>query len=170
MTTPPLDWTAAPLRAEVEAFLYHEARLLDERRWEDWQNLFTEEGAYWMPVAQDQENPLDHVSLIYETREKMTLRIKRFSHPDIISQQPASRTAHMVSNVMVDAVMDDGNALSVHALFHVTESRGEDTRRFAGHYEIDLVRAPGPVPFRIARKKVVLLDSDAPLTNIYIYL
>ena len=35
---------------EVEQFLYREARLLDERRFHEWVELFTEDVRYWMPV------------------------------------------------------------------------------------------------------------------------
>ena len=38
------------LRLEVEDFLYHEARLLDERRFHEWLDLFTEDVVYWMPT------------------------------------------------------------------------------------------------------------------------
>ncbi|HKU45727.1 MAG TPA: nuclear transport factor 2 family protein, partial [Burkholderiales bacterium] len=33
----------------VEQFLYRQAGLLDDKRWEDWIGLFTDDGIYWMP-------------------------------------------------------------------------------------------------------------------------
>ncbi len=45
----------------IEAFLVHEARLLDERRFEDWLDLFTDDGWYWVPIEPDQDNPHDTV-------------------------------------------------------------------------------------------------------------
>jgi 3-phenylpropionate/cinnamic acid dioxygenase small subunit len=36
------------LTREVEQFLYREARLLDERRFREWLELFTDDARYWM--------------------------------------------------------------------------------------------------------------------------
>ena len=40
---------------DVEQFLYRQADILDERRWEEWLGLFTDDGIYWMPASADQE-------------------------------------------------------------------------------------------------------------------
>ena len=50
-------------RAPFEEFLIHEARLLDERRFREWMELFTEDGTYWVPAVPDQASPLDQASL-----------------------------------------------------------------------------------------------------------
>lgn len=165
-----LAHTASALRLQVEAFLFHEARLLDERRWAEWRELFAPDGDYWMPVEPGQPDPIDHVSLIYETHADMALRIRRFAHPQLISQQPPSRTAHAVGNVMIDAVDEVAGTLDVYAVFQVTEIRAGTEQRFAGHYRIRLARCHAGLPFRIVRKTVLLLNSDAPLSNIYVYL
>ncbi len=41
------------LKEEIEAFLYHEAELLDERRYEEWLDLFTEDAHYFMPMRRN---------------------------------------------------------------------------------------------------------------------
>ena len=41
------------LKHEVEDFLYREADLLDERRYEEWLDLFTEDAHYWMPLRRN---------------------------------------------------------------------------------------------------------------------
>ena len=38
---------------EIEEFLYHEADLLDERRYEEWLELLTDDVRYWMPMARN---------------------------------------------------------------------------------------------------------------------
>ena len=43
------------LQREIEQFLYAEARKLDDGRYRDWLALFTEDGHYWMPAEEDQE-------------------------------------------------------------------------------------------------------------------
>ena len=55
--------TQADLR-EIEQFLYLEARLMDEKRWDEWQALFPEEGEYWVPATRGQPDPLNHVSIM----------------------------------------------------------------------------------------------------------
>ena len=46
------------MRERIELFLLHEARLLDQRRFEEWMELFTEDGYYWAPARPDQPAPL----------------------------------------------------------------------------------------------------------------
>jgi 3-phenylpropionate/cinnamic acid dioxygenase small subunit len=88
---------------EIEQFLYLEARLMDEKRWDEWQALFTEEGEYWIPATRGQPDPLNHVSIIYEKSLLRAVRLKRYSHPNALSLQPMPYSVHTVSNVMLDA-------------------------------------------------------------------
>ena len=37
----------------VERFLHRQAEVLDEKQWDDWLALFTEDGHYWMPARED---------------------------------------------------------------------------------------------------------------------
>ena len=46
-------------RGQLEAFLLHEAHLLDERRFAEWIDLFAEDGYYWAPSRRTQESPFD---------------------------------------------------------------------------------------------------------------
>lgn len=161
---------AGPLRESVALFLALEAQLLDERRWREWQALFDAGGDYWMPLSPGQPDPVDHVSLLYETREGMELRIRRLEGGTAVSQQPASRTAHAVGNVLLRAVDETAGTIDLSAVFDVSESRAGETRRFSGHYRYRLRRELGTPPFRILRKTVVLIDCDAPLPDIFCYL
>ena len=87
----------------LEQFLYHEARLLDEKRWDEWQALFTEEGEYWVPATRGQPDPINHVSIMYETSLLRAVRLKRYRHPNAMSLQPMPHSVHMISNVMLDS-------------------------------------------------------------------
>src|SRR5262249_24925119 len=77
-------------RAPLEEFLIHEARLLDERRFREWMELFAEDGTYWVPAAPDQASPFDQASLFYDDRELMKTRVERLEHPRIHVQTPPS--------------------------------------------------------------------------------
>ena len=81
----------------IEAFLIHEARLLDERRFQDWLGLFTDDGWYWVPIEPDQDNPYDTVSLIYDDRRLLETRVRRLAHPGTHAQTPASRTSRIIA-------------------------------------------------------------------------
>ena len=64
-------------RAQLADFLAHEARLLDERRFQEWMQLFADDGTYWVPSVPDQQSPFDQASLFYDDRELMRTRIER---------------------------------------------------------------------------------------------
>src|SRR5712671_1888863 len=85
-----------------EQFVLHEARLLDEAKFDDWLALFTEDGWYWVPSEPDQANPHDTVSLIYDDRRLLETRIRRLASPRMYSQEPRSRTSRIVGNVTIE--------------------------------------------------------------------
>lgn len=145
---------------EVEEFLSHELALLDDRSFEDWVALFTDDGYYWAPASPDQENPLESVSLFYDDVEMLTTRFARLRHPRVHSQIPPSRTSHMISNVMVGPPNEKPNEFKVSARFQMLEYRpGHEQRTFGGRYEYTLVRS-GQTGFQIARKKATILNCD----------
>ncbi len=39
----------------LQDFIYDEARLIDEKRLDEWFELFTDDAIYWMPLARGQE-------------------------------------------------------------------------------------------------------------------
>lgn len=159
-----------PARETIERFLFHEARLLDEQRWDEWNALYLEDAAYWAPAAPDQPEPHNHVSLIYETGLLRAVRIKRYRHPNAFSLQPKPRSAHLVSNVMLDDFDEATGRCVVTSRFIMLQYRREKQDLFAGAYTHELVGAADAAGFKIASKRVDLLNCDAPLENILIYL
>ena len=145
-------------RAEIEAFLIYEARLLDERRFYDWMDLFTDDAYYWVPSKPDQESPLNHASLFYDDRELMKTRIDRLYHPRIHSQIPHARTAHVVTNMMVEEPDDGTGEFLIGSCFNMVEYRQGRQRVFAGRY-LHRLRRDGD-GYRIAWKKVELINCD----------
>jgi len=159
---------AQPELRELEQFLFHEARLLDEQRWAEWNALFTEEGEYWMPASPEQPDPNNHVSLIYETELLRAVRIKRFKHPNAFSLKPSPRSSHMLSNVMLDEFNADTGVCIVSSRFLMLQYRREEQDVFGGSYTHCLkITEDG---FKIKKKKVELINCDAPLGNILVYL
>src|SRR4051812_34884709 len=86
-------------RAEAETFLYREARLLDERRFQEWLDLFAAECLYWVPTGES-DSPLEP-SLIFDDRPRLEERVFRLLDTRAYAQRPPSRTQHNVSNVEV---------------------------------------------------------------------
>ncbi len=142
---------------EVEEFLYHEARLLDERRFEEWRDLFADDGVYWVPLAEGQESPLESHSIFYDDKALMDVRIRRLRHPTNYAQSPPSRTRHLISNV----VLEDGGGDEIRARSSLVmfEYRMEAQRTFGGDCHHHLRREKGG--FRIALKRVDLVNSEA---------
>ncbi len=143
---------------DAEQFLYRQAALLDEKRWQDWIDLFTPEGVYWMP-ADPAHKHWDGVPAIFaEDKNLMTVRMGRVMHPDAWSQRPMWGTNHLVSNVVVDKAAKNGD-LVVRSRFHMMELRRDDVRHFAGQYTHHLKRAKGG--YRIKLQRVDMVNAQA---------
>ena len=157
-----------PALRDVEQFVYREARLLDERRFDAWRDLFTEDGDYWAPTHHDQASPDERVSLFYDTRATMAARIARLTHPDAHAQLPRSHTAHLVSNIEIEPQAQSEQEFRVHAVFLMGEYRHTEPRWYSGRYEYTLRRIESKL--KIARKKVLLVNCEAAFTAMAIYL
>jgi ethylbenzene dioxygenase subunit beta len=155
----PSSANAASTRETFELFLIHEAKLLDERRFRDWMQLFAEDGAYWVPAAADQESPFNHASLFYDDRALMKTRIDRLEHPRIHIQTPPSRTAHIVSNALIEETDDDKGEVLVSSTVLMVEYREESQRIFAGRQYHRLRRADDG--YKIVLKRVNLINCDS---------
>ena len=142
---------------EIENFLIAEARLLDERRWDDWLALFTDDGWYWVPLEEGQSNPRDTVSLIYDDRRLLETRIRRLAEAALHAQTPVSRTSRIVANPTVED--EEGDEVTVRSKFEMIEYRRDNRRGFAGTIWHRLAREGGG--FRIRWKRVDLVDCDS---------
>ena len=91
--------------AEVIRFIRREARLLDEKRLDEWYELFTDDAHYWVPAGHDQADPLNHNSLAYEDKLLLQLRIERLKSPLAYSQKPASRCLHVLQEPEIEITL-----------------------------------------------------------------
>ena len=123
-----------------EQFLLHEARLLDDGKFDDWLALFTPEAWYWVPSEPDQADRFETVSLINDDRRLLETRVRRLASPRMYSQEPRSRTSRIV-----DQRHDRGsraNACTVRSKFMMIEYRREQQRHVRRHR----VSRPGAAP------------------------
>jgi len=151
---------------EIEAFLYSEAELLDAGDLQAWRDLFTEDGTYWMPVAPDQDDPLGHVSIIYEDRTMMAIRAENFGHRLAASMQYPIRCSHLLGNPRVLEVSEDGAEVTVKSNFQAVMYYKDQTL-FAGTCTHRLRRG---AEWRIVQKRVDLINCDAEHRSIVTYL
>src|SRR5213079_3648213 len=124
-------------------FLEHEARLLDEAKFDDWLALFTADAWYWVPSEPGQNNPHETVSLIYDDRRLLETRVRRLASPRMYSQEPRSRTSRVVTNITIEA--NDRTSCTVRSKFIMIEYRREQQRIFAGTALHRLVQADGRI-------------------------
>jgi benzoate/toluate 1,2-dioxygenase beta subunit len=147
-----------------EQFLLHEARLLDDAKFDDWLALFTPDAWYWVPSEPGQADPFETVSLIYDDRRLLETRVRRLASPRMYSQEPRSRTSRMIGNVTIETA--EKAAAVVRSKFMMIEYRREQQRLFGGTAHHRLVQADGRI--LIAWKRVDLVNCDAPLDGITI--
>jgi 3-phenylpropionate/cinnamic acid dioxygenase small subunit len=147
-----------------EQFLLHEARLLDDGKFDDWLALFTTEAWYWVPSEPHQTDPVETVSLIYDDRRLLETRVRRLASPRMYSHEPRSRTSRMIGNVTIE---ETGRGFAnIRSKFMMIEYRREQQRLFGGTALHRLVQADGRL--MIAWKRVDLVNCDAPLDGITI--
>ena len=151
----------------IEEFLYHEARLLDEQRYDEWLGLYTETATYWVPLERNQKDPYETSSLIFDDRKLMEARVRQFRHPRRHAQTPASRTCHMLGQVE-PLETDAEGTLRVRSNFMLVEFRADRQFIYAGGCELRLVRAGEG--YKIAAKRVDLVSSEGVLDGISILL
>lgn len=149
---------SADQKVEIEEFLFEQAEMLDERRWNDFIDLFTPDGHYWMPISESQETGDGVPNIFYEDVDHMKMRAKRVTHPRAWSQKPPHRTTHVVSNVLVESVDATSGDVVVRSKFHMIEFRREVRRHFGGSYRHWLVRTPDG--YRIKLQRVDLVDGE----------
>lgn len=150
------------VRDRCRRLLEREARLLDERRFEDWLGLYVPECLYWVPGTPGGD-PRREIAVAFEDRRTLEGRIYRLGTGYAWSQIPASRTSRLLANVEVFATARATDELMLRSNFLISEHRAGETRVLAGWYAHRLVQHAGE--WRIAVKQVNLLECDRSLRN-----
>ena len=147
---------------DTESFLIHEARILDERRWEDWLALFADDGWYWVPIEEGQKDPKQTVSLMYDDRRLLETRVRRLAAGKLHAQSPISRTTRTVANVTVEN--ENKGKTIVRSKFQMIEYRRDKQRLFGGTQWHSLSAIDGG--FRINWKRVELVNCDSMMDGL----
>jgi 3-phenylpropionate/cinnamic acid dioxygenase small subunit len=155
-------------RQDLIDFVVNEAHLLDTRRYEEWNALFTDDAFYWIPLVPDQEDGLNHTSHLYEDKLLRDLRIERLKSPRAFSQQPQSRCHHLLQVPVVEQFDAEANRYVVRTGFHYTESQGDELQFYVGTFFHHLTVQDGAL--RMTLKRVNLLNCDAALPAVQLFI
>jgi len=151
----------APSRQDLIDFVVLEARLLDDRRYDEWNALFTDEAIYWVPLVPGQHEGLGHTSHLHEDKLLRTLRIERLKSPRAFSQQPPSRAHHLLQTPTVESNDPVANRYVLRTAFHYSEAQGDEMLMLVGTVFHHLTVREGRLA--MALKRVDLLNADAAL-------
>ncbi len=154
-----------PTRREIEAFIYREARLADESRYDEWEALVTDDMHYWVPFGPGDYEPGTRVSYINDNRARLGTRIRQLATGVHHAQDPPSSMRRVVSNIeILSAEGDEFEVGSNFVLYeHAVQATGH-LRLWAGRATHRLRRTSDGL--RMAAKKVELVNSTSPLPNL----
>jgi benzoate/toluate 1,2-dioxygenase beta subunit/2,4,5-trichlorophenoxyacetic acid oxygenase 2 len=156
------DLQACALAADL---LHREARCLDLQDWDGWLEHYDEQAVYWVPAWKSESELVGdvqrEVSLIYHThRSELAERVLRIRSRKSVTAMPLPRTAHLITNVLVDRAAPNGMAGTATWTVHAHDPRVARSQTHFGRYEFELALRPGG--WRIVFKKIVLLNDRIP--------
>lgn len=150
------------------SFVYHEARLLDEKRFDEWYALLADDVRYWMPLTRGQPDDETFTSLFCEDKLLLQVRIERLKHPHAFSQQQPSFCQHVLQAPLVEVCDSAANRYVLRTPFMYVETRLDQQLILAGvtYHHLGLVEGA----LRMRLKKIELVNCDAALPSIQLLL
>jgi 3-phenylpropionate/cinnamic acid dioxygenase small subunit len=153
---------------QIERFLYREALLMDEHRFDEWLSLWVEGGSYWVPCNADDIDPKRQVSLIYDDYVRLRQRVDRLKSGSVQAFDPAPRMRRLISNIETFPLPDPppqtgegregGDEVTVGSNFILCIARSADQQFWSGRTIHRLRQTPDGL--KIAHKKVLLINND----------
>ena len=163
------------LKQDVEAFLYHEANLLDDRQYEEWLDLLTDDVRYWVPMRRNVKfGELEReftregqdINWFDEGKVTLTQRVRQILTGVHWAEEPLSRLSHLVTNVEITEATPsaaDAEEVSLRCRFIIYRNRvATETDILVGRREDRLRRVDGQ--WRIAQRQV-FLDQNVLLAK-----
>jgi benzoate/toluate 1,2-dioxygenase beta subunit len=146
----------------VCAFLYREARLLDDEQWDQWLTCYHPDARFWMPAWDDDDqltaDPQREMSLIYyPDRQGLEDRVFRIKTERSSATMPDTRTSHNIANVEIER--QEGAVYTVRFNWHTLSHRYKTNYSYFGmsRYVIDF-----------GGERAQILDKYVVLKNDYI--
>lgn len=148
-------------------FVYHEARLIDEKRFEEWYDLYAEDCRYWMPLMRDQPPDAGHTSLFDEDKLLLKIRIERLRNPKSYSQAFPSWCQHILQAPSIERREMQTGMVVLRTPFLYAEYQQDQQEIYCGVAWHHLRTAAGKI--LIAAKKIELLNRDAALPSVQLF-
>ncbi len=149
------------LTANVADFLFEEAGLLDERQFDQWLALYSDDAIYWAPANRLDAKPDEQVAIYHDNHARLKERLARMRSSRFWAQNPPSRTTRTVSNIRVGS---RGELLEVESRFILVELRHHRSTTFSGLYRHQLRQNNGD--YQICRKEILLIQNNEPFYNL----
>lgn len=161
---------------EVSEFLYKEAELLSDRKYEEWLDTLAEDITYRMFVLRNLsgraqpseylEGPLD-ISWFDEGKETITKRVQQIRTHQHWAEEPPSRTTRYLTNLRILETDSGAGPAQVRTRcnFMVNRNRNEaDDHCLYGHRIDLLARHEGT--WRIRERKIYINQSTILMGNL----
>ncbi len=149
------------------AFVYHEARLIDEKRFDEWYDLYADDCRYWMPLMRGQPQSAEHTSLFDEDKLLLKIRIERLRNPKSYSQAHPSWCQHILQAPRMESRDTQAGTVVLRTPFMYLEYQQDQQEIYAGvawhHLRL------GGEKILIALKKVELLNCEAALPSLQLF-
>jgi 3-phenylpropionate/cinnamic acid dioxygenase small subunit len=144
---------------QIEQFLFLEARLQDTHAYDEWEALWTDDAIYWIPANGTDTDPEKDMSIIYDNRSRIGLRIGQLKTGRRHTQTPRSELARVIANIELVGCSENEFEVRANAFIFEDSLRGETTWAARNEYRLRLVDGQ----FRMVRKKVCLVNNHKPI-------
>lgn len=153
--------TLSPLELfhHVSQFLFMEARLQDTHDYDGWEALWTDDAIYWVPANGHDTDPEHQMSILYDNRSRISIRIKQLKTGRHHTQTPRSELARTLSNIELMDVRGDEVDVIANAVIFEDNMRGETLWASRNSYTLRLVAGM----LKLVRKKVGLVNNHKPI-------
>lgn len=147
------------LMHRVQQFLFLEARLQDTHAYDEWEALWTDDAIYWAPANGADTDPETQMSIFYDNRSRIGVRVRQLKTGSRHTQTPRSALARIVSNIEIAGRNGDDIDVRANVLIYEDNLRGETIWAARNEY---VLRDAGD-RFALVRKKVCLVNNHKPI-------
>src|SRR6266699_1134307 len=154
------------LQHEVQDFLFREARLLDERRLNEWLDLLAEDIHYFMPIRRNIKcgdwelefsDPESEISYFDEGKDILQGRVRQINTGVHWAEEPVSRFEHLISNVEI--VSAEADQVQVASKFFCYQNRLQDEVNIFVGRRYDTLRRDPVTTFKVVKRKILLAQN-----------
>jgi 3-phenylpropionate/cinnamic acid dioxygenase small subunit len=160
--------TLPPTDQQLIDFVVREARLIDEQRFDEWLELFADDGYYWMPLEWGQTDPRLTCSLMYEDKLLLKIRAERLKGNRTFSQKPKSRCHHVLQVPQIDSRDDASCSYVTWTPMHYVETRLDEQTLYAAWATHHLTVVDSQIKIKL--KRVDIINCDASFGNIQLFM